>query len=168
MLDIEIDQRIVTSKTPVWHQQPAEMYLRFWPDSWQAGNTFNSVFRYRQGTQRSEHQVRFERYRRSVPLTPAQYKLWDALRTELVLMPKQDEWHLWTGMTQMPLSIDRPQDQSWDQSHIFFAIRNQSRGKWQHIVDQHYNTVSYSGHWYEHDQYLDWKITSRNPVVWNE
>jgi hypothetical protein len=167
MLDIDIDQREIRSKTPVWTGQPTEMYVRFWPQAWQSGNNFNAVFRYRQGPVRTEHPVRFERWRREVPLTPAQYRLWDGLRTELVLTPRTDQWHVWTGMTQMPADIDRPNDQRWDQSHVFFAIRNQSTGTWQHIVDQHYNTKSFHGHWKETQQYLDWQMTSRNPVVWD-
>jgi hypothetical protein len=168
MLDIEIDQKEIVSKTPVWPQQPAEMYVRFWPDSWQGGNSFNSVFRYRLGTQRMEHVVRIERWRREVPLTPAQYRLWDSLRTELVLTPRTDQWHVWTGMTLLPQTIDRPNDQRWDQSHVFFIIRNQTKGRWEHLVDQHYNTISFRGHWNETQHYLDWKMTSRNPIAWDE
>jgi len=167
MLDIDIDQQEVVSKTPVWRQQPTEMYVRFWPDSWQGGNSFNSVFRYKICTERVEHTVRFERWRREVPLTPAQYQLWDSLRTELVLTPRTDKWHVWTGMTILPQNIDRPDDQRWDQSHVFFIIRNQTRGQWELVVDQHYNTISFTGHWAEHQQYLDWRMTSRNPVIWD-
>ena len=164
MRDIAIDQTPVASRTAPWPARPADMHLRLWPEHTQSGDSFNASFRYRMQGQSCVHGVRVERKRRNIPLTHAQYRFWDELRTELVLTPRQDHWHLWTGMTVMPTTIDQPNRVAWDQSHVFFFLRNQTQGRWEIVIDQHYDAFSHLGRWAEHPNYLDWRMNGQNPL----
>ena len=164
MRDIQIDQREIRSRTEPWPARPADMHLRLWPDHVGNGDSFTASFRYRMLGQSCVHAVRVERWRRNIPLTPAQYHFWDALRTELVLTPRQDRWHLWTGMTLMSTTIDQPREIRWDQSHVFFLLRNVTQGSWELVVDHHYDDFSHTGRWQEHQNYLDWRMAGQNPL----
>jgi hypothetical protein len=165
MRDIHIDQTPVISKGPVWAQQATDMLVRFWPDQQQGHDSFNARFRYRVADQRHDQVVEFHYRRAAVPLTPDQYRLWDLLRTELVLNPDMPAGsHVWTGMTRLPQDMDQRTEANWDQNHVFFAIR--CPGRWHRIVSQHFNHISYHGRWDEQQHYLDWRMTSRNPVIW--
>lgn len=64
----------------------------------------------------------------------------------------------------MPTTIDRPSHTAWDQSHVFFLLRNQTRGRWEIVIDQHYDDFSHQGRWVEHQNYLDWRMSGQTPL----
>lgn len=149
----------------LWDKQPTDMLLRFWPQ--EQTNSFNTAFRYKIGDKRKEHRVRFEKKRGNVPLNETQYNLWDQLRTELIVNSDYSKMdlHIWCGMSLLPENFDSEQLR-WDQDHVFFAIRERYQSKWLKVVSLHYNTMMYHGHWKEHQLYLDWRMTSKDPIVW--
>jgi len=154
-----------SSHGAVWTQMPSQMYVRFWPQN-NHEPSFNARFRYNQGATRTDVDVHFARRRNQIPLKAAHMRLWDQIRTELVLA-RDYGWHVWTGMAQQPRTTAVPTARLWDQHHVFFLLRNDHTGAWGNIVGLHYETVSFTGRWRETEQYRDWQMTSRNPISWN-
>ena len=159
-----------TENTPsshgaVWQHMPTRMYLRFWPSAG-LDPQFNAVFRYNQGSERTDVDVHFSRRRSDIPLKSQHMRLWDHVRTELAL-GTDSGWHVWTGMAQQPRRHLDQTTRLWDQHHVFFLLRNHTTGAWGEIIGLHYETVCFAGHWSETEQYRDWRMTSRSPVIWS-
>lgn len=155
-----------SSRGAVWTKTPTKMYIRFWPQN-DRDPSFNAIFRYNQGTERTDVDVHFSRTRANIPLTSRQMRMWDNIRTELALAHVYD-WSVWVGMAQQPRENLNQVSRLWDQNHVFFVLRNNSNNLWGDVVSFHYETVSYRGHWKETEQYRDWQMTSRDPVLWDE
>lgn len=148
------------SRTGIWVDQPTKMYLRLWPIA-NYNQSFQAMFRYQSGPVLREHQVKVYPRKNDLPLTSAQYRLWDKLRTELALDPLGFDAQIYIGMTVLPDDLATAANQ-WDQSHVFFIIVDRDSREYRMVISYHFDSITYAGQWRKGKGYQDWIMNHKD------
>jgi hypothetical protein len=152
----------VCSRTGVWAQQPTKMYLRLWPVA-NYNQSYQAMFRYTQYGVPVEHAVQIHQRKGSLPLTSAQYTVWDQIRTEFALEPPGFDAKIYIGMTLLPDSLVSAGN-AWDQSHIFFIVVDRDTRQYRTVISHHFDSITYSGRWKQASTYQDWIMNDQKII----